>query len=80
MKDPYGGESFLEKKFRESKESKQPIEPEVNVEEAVPLPEEATLSADSEYVPATTWEGLERVGTTGQWWEQPPSQNDTFYS
>lgn len=79
MKDPYGGESFWEKKVRESKAAKQPNEPE-EVEEAASLPEEATLPEGSEYVPAKTWDGLEHVGSTGEWWEQPPSQNDTFYS
>lgn len=77
MKDPYGGEGFLEKKVRESRESKQPIEPEP---EAAQLPEQVTVPEGSDYVPATTWDGLEHVGSTGQWWEAAPSDNDTFHS
>ncbi len=30
------------------------------------------------YRPATTWDGLEHVGYTGQWWEKPELEEEQF--
>lgn len=84
LKDPYGGESFLEKRLREKREAKAAEEaqrePELEyvAEEQLTAASEAPTAEPTEYVPATTWDSLEHVGTSGKWWEYPPTPADQF--
>ncbi|WEW59061.1 hypothetical protein PRK78_004529 [Emydomyces testavorans] len=87
LKDPYGGESFLEKKLREKREARtiETSQSQPKPDEAEYVPEEQAMSATDapmaepeKYIPATTWDGLEHVGTSGQWWEYPPTREDRF--
>ncbi|EFW16951.1 hypothetical protein D8B26_003757 [Coccidioides posadasii str. Silveira] len=81
LKDPYGGESFLEKRAREQREAKAPqpeLEPEYVPEAETASVAEVSATEAGEYVPATTWDGLEHVGSSGQWWEQSPTPADSF--
>ncbi|KAI1951932.1 hypothetical protein LOZ57_001345 [Ophidiomyces ophidiicola] len=82
LEDPYGGESFLEKRLREKREAKAGTRPDSDLVPEV-IPEEHELSSEApiptpteEYVPAMTWDGLEHVGTSGSWRESPPSSAD----
>lgn len=79
LKDPYGGEGVFEKKFR--KNQPQPEEEgqaaEVASHEHANAEEVAT---DDTYEPATTWEGLTRVGHLGEWSNYGPSEADTYRS
>ncbi|KAL4930695.1 mitochondrial 54S ribosomal mL50 protein [Aspergillus undulatus] len=83
LKDPYGGEGVFEKKFKKSQASRQAqegenapteIQQEAATEEAV----EETTSGD--YIAATTWEGLDRVGHLGRWKDLPPKEADAYNS
>ncbi|KAL4893378.1 ribosomal subunit 39S-domain-containing protein [Aspergillus ambiguus] len=82
LKDPYG-ESLLEKRFRKDQPEQQqavaeePAEAVQAVEENV-APEE--VAAAEAYEPATTWEGLPRVGHLGEWSKRPRSEADTYES
>jgi hypothetical protein len=95
LKDPYGGESFVERSMRKRREAaseeveekpdaekpepdKTELEkPQVEVE-AVPATAQESTPVHDDYVPATTWDGLEHVGTLNEWWDQPPTNNDRF--
>jgi hypothetical protein len=87
LADPYGGESFFERRRKERALQKEAREPKDWEEEHVPP---ATVErhggalgpidegVDSEYVPAETWDGLEHVGHKGHWQDIPPKPEDTF--
>ncbi|PGH21371.1 hypothetical protein AJ80_03288 [Polytolypa hystricis UAMH7299] len=81
LKDPYGGESILERTLRERQEAKQGPQqqaPQVPAEEV--SVEEVVIETPSGYVTATTWDGLERVGVVGKWSEQLPTEQDEFFA
>ncbi|KAL4972803.1 ribosomal subunit 39S-domain-containing protein [Aspergillus desertorum] len=91
LKDPYGGEGVFEKKFKKAGQApKQQGEPEGDQgtpAEDQAAPAENTTLADvagdavsGEYVPATTWEGLDRVGHLGRWNDFPPTTEDVYTS
>jgi protein kinase C substrate 80K-H len=42
------------------------------------VPENDPEKEDPDYVPAETWDGLERVGSSGHWSEKPPSPKEMF--
>ncbi|KAL4921601.1 ribosomal subunit 39S-domain-containing protein [Aspergillus aurantiobrunneus] len=84
LKDPYGGEGVLERKFRRSQAAPQeegqvgeasPAETQDAAAEEGAVPENAGA-----YEAATTWEGLERIGHLGRWSDYPPSEADAYYS
>ncbi|KAL1956483.1 hypothetical protein VTO42DRAFT_7281 [Malbranchea cinnamomea] len=77
LKDPYGGEGVIEKALRKKSEGQEEKPAEASSTKEV---EDAPATPPPDYVPATTWDGLEHVGHTGKWWELPPSEQDTFYS
>lgn len=52
-------------------EEAEAVEPEPE-----PEPEPVQTTPPEEYVAATTWEGLEEVGTLGQWQEAPKTDID----
>lgn len=91
MKDPYGGKGILEQKFGRG-ENQNSVIPEEEVEapeqrqgqglqtietrdgEQEVVPE----NVDTDYVPVTSWEGLQRVGHLGRWSDYPPSEGDVY--
>lgn len=82
LKDPYGGEGVIERAIRKRtqgdvEEQKQEPEQEAAVER---LPEtETEIAPPQEYTPATTWDGLERVGHLGRWSDFPPTEADEYH-
>lgn len=79
LKDPYGGPGALERKLK----GDQNVQEEgAGAGEVVELAEaEAAETAgrdDADYVPATSWEGIERIGHLGGWENYPPSQADEY--
>jgi len=92
LADPYGGESFFERRRKERALQKEAHKPKELEEEHAPPATVArhggTLraideDADSdyvhkEYVPAETWDGLEHVGHKGHWQDIPPKPEDVF--
>ncbi|EFQ97763.1 hypothetical protein MGYG_00804 [Nannizzia gypsea CBS 118893] len=81
LKDPYGGESILERRARELRESREAssAEPQGTSEESVQaMAEEDNAEAMADYTPAINWDGLEHVGSLGEWWEKPPTGMDRF--
>ncbi|KAE8152531.1 ribosomal subunit 39S-domain-containing protein [Aspergillus avenaceus] len=83
LEDPYGGQSVLEKKFKKDQPEQRPQrtqEPDDgwrNIDEASAGVETAP---SGEYEPATTWEGLARVGHLGRWTDFPASEVDEYTS
>ncbi|KAL2857817.1 glucosidase II beta subunit-like protein-domain-containing protein [Aspergillus pseudoustus] len=75
LKDPYGGEGVFEKKFGRGRSAPQETEPAAATEV-----EGEDVSEDPSYEPATTWEGLQRVGHLGAWSDFPPSKADAYTS
>lgn len=86
--DPYGGESILQKRQRIRKEAQARLEGPL-LEKRKQEREDLGLEVVEEgarwdgsaqeqgYRPATTWDGLEHVGVTGQWWEMPVVEGET---
>lgn len=82
LKDPYGGESQFERMWRERKERKEG-KPKRQQPEEKPEPESQLFLKEKkppkEYEPATTWDGLDHVGTLGLNWEETPAtEQDEF--
>lgn len=42
------------------------------------MAEETNAEAMEDYTPAINWDGLEHVGSLGEWWEKPPTEMDKF--
>ncbi|KAL4900503.1 hypothetical protein BDW74DRAFT_182594 [Aspergillus multicolor] len=84
LKDPYGGEGVFEKKFGKASMAKQGGAPEngedAENQAAAESGDVAEEVIDGEYVPATTWEGLDRIGHLGEWTDLPPNSEDAFTS
>ncbi|KAL5337073.1 ribosomal subunit 39S-domain-containing protein [Aspergillus crustosus] len=86
LKDPYGGEGVFEKKFKKGREARQvePEEEQGDLEKSQGAGSEAVAETaedlDSTYEPATTWEGLQRIGHLGRWNDTPPTEADVFTS
>jgi hypothetical protein len=93
LADPYGGESFLEKRRKERALQKEAQELKESEEEhATPAMLErsggTTQAMDSnagsdylpkEYVRSETWDGLEHLGHKGHWRDIPPKPEDEFH-
>jgi hypothetical protein len=75
LKDPYGGEGVLERKWKKQPEQ-QEEEPARGSTKALETQSEDVLS--DTYEPATTWEDLPRVGHLGKWSDLPPTEADVF--
>ncbi|KAF7180488.1 hypothetical protein CNMCM7691_009779 [Aspergillus felis] len=75
LKDPYGGEGVLERKWKKQP-GQQEEEPARGSTEALESQSEDVLP--DTYEPATTWEGLPRVGHLGKWSDLPPTEADVF--
>lgn len=88
MKDPYGGKGVLEKKFGREQSVVEEGEAEAQAQELgqgqglvegqEQGQEAAASGAGAEYVPAMSWEGLQRVGHLGRWSDYPPSEGDVY--
>ncbi|EEQ27342.1 conserved hypothetical protein [Microsporum canis CBS 113480] len=81
LKDPYGGESMLERRARELRESREEVkesEPQETSDEYAQVVEEGNSEPMGDYTPAATWDGLEHVGSLGEWWEKPATEVDRF--
>ncbi|KAL6234667.1 hypothetical protein BDW75DRAFT_240883 [Aspergillus navahoensis] len=90
LKDPYGGEGVFEKKFKRAGQALKQQEPEGD--QRTPAEDQAAAAEDTaladvtedvpsrEYVPATTWEGLDRIGHLGRWNDLPPKTEDAYTS
>ncbi|GIK04185.1 hypothetical protein Aspvir_008263 [Aspergillus viridinutans] len=75
LKDPYGGEGVLERKWKKQP-GQQEEEPARGSTEALESQSEDVLP--DTYEPATTWERLPRVGHLGKWSDLPPTEADVF--
>ncbi|PYH43415.1 mitochondrial 54S ribosomal mL50 protein [Aspergillus saccharolyticus JOP 1030-1] len=81
LKDPYGGEGVIERKFK-NKHAQTVVEeetPEASQALDTAASEDAAPAAD-DYEPATTWEGLDRVGHLGRWFDIAPAATEVYES
>ncbi|EAW11823.1 mitochondrial 54S ribosomal mL50 protein [Aspergillus clavatus NRRL 1] len=79
LKDPYGGEGVLERRWKNQpgkEEEGLASEPAQALETETAATEE--IVSEDNYVPASSWKGLPRVGHLGKWSDLPPSPADTF--
>lgn len=86
LKDPYGGEGAIERALKKRGLLKGDEALEISRDtaasrdvEAAAAEDQAAAEAVNEYVPATTWEGLERVGHEGRWSDYPPGEADQYH-
>ncbi|KAL4865961.1 hypothetical protein BDV12DRAFT_187774 [Aspergillus spectabilis] len=89
LKDPYGGEGVFEKKFKKGREGRQVVPEEEAVEvsqgkganaETQNIVPEVAEPVDSSYEPATSWEGIQRIGHLGKWTDVPATDADAYTS
>lgn len=73
QEDPYGGPSQIEQK--KSKVKKDPVAGAEKAPGAGVVPSD---TAASNYVPATTWDGLDQIGGATGWWEEAWDQGHPF--
>lgn len=78
LKDPYGGPSFLERRRAEREGRKLPEPEEAGEHYDSVVPSNTPEAHSAEYVPATTWDGLEHIGGTGHWSETEPTSHDVY--
>ena len=71
--DPYGGLSTFEQRQRKGKKDTVAVAEEAP-QKGVALPD----AAASNYVPATTWDGLDHIGGATGWWEEAWDQEHPF--
>lgn len=81
LKDPYGGEGVLERKFKKSQAVRQDESATETTQVSEAENEAADASAaDDAYEPAATWEGIPHIGHLGTWADLPPSEVDSYES
>lgn len=68
--DPYGNESRFDRSKLQTEE--QEPEPETVDTNAV------AATSDVDYVPATTWDGLDHIGGASGWWEEAWDKENKF--
>lgn len=81
MKDPYGGKGVFERKWGQGGEpsaggqmdARRAEEEETEYGEG-----EEDLAPPDEYVPATSWDDLKRIGHLGEWWNYPATGADGY--
>ena len=78
LKDPYGGPSFLERRRAEREGRKLPEAEEANEPHEPDTLSNTPEAHSTEYVPASTWDGLEHIGGTGHWSETEPTSHDVY--
>ncbi|PLB54264.1 hypothetical protein P170DRAFT_431892 [Aspergillus steynii IBT 23096] len=81
LKDPYGGEGVLERKFKKTQAEGQDetVAETTQVSEAEYEAAEDAAVGDA-YEPAATWEGIPHIGHLGRWTDLPPSEADSYDS
>lgn len=79
LKDPYGGPGALEKKLRGNQNVQEEGAAEVESAEPAEVAETAGRE-DPDYTPATSWDGIEKIGHLGGWQNYPASQADEYSS
>ncbi|KAE8349245.1 ribosomal subunit 39S-domain-containing protein [Aspergillus coremiiformis] len=75
MKDPYGGQGILERRFKKNQAERQ------EEQNALAQNKENSQSYENDndsYEAATTWEGLERIGHMDRLSHRRPSEDQTF--
>jgi hypothetical protein len=85
LKDPYGGEGVIEKALRKrtrgeegEQEQEQERAPAAVEEEQALQTIEGEVAPPLEYTPAMTWDGIERIGHLGKWYDFPPTEADEY--
>lgn len=68
LKDPYGGQGVLERRWGGKKQPEEVEEADHDVDIAPP----------EDYIEAKTWDGLQRIGHLGKWSDRPPRKVDTY--
>ncbi|RJE27358.1 Ribosomal subunit 39S [Aspergillus sclerotialis] len=68
LKDPYGGQGVLERRWSGRQQPEEAEEADHDVDIAPP----------EDYVEAKTWDGLQRIGHLGKWSDLPPRKEDTY--
>lgn len=68
--DPYGNTSLLDRSKQQAKAQEQEPGP-VDTIDAVP-------ALDIDYIPATTWDGLDHIGGAAGWWEEAWDEENHF--
>jgi hypothetical protein len=77
LKDPYGGEGVLERKFKKDL----PENPDLTGYETIGVVErESEDVPPADYQPASTWEDIPRVGHLGRWSDLPAAEADAYNS
>lgn len=71
QEDPYGGLSALD---RTTKKARSAVKADDAVERCAP---DVLPNVDS-YVPATTWDGLDQVGSLGEWENEQWNEDERF--
>lgn len=74
LKDPYGGKSVLERRWRRKGQSNVDAQHISDAE----LDEFADIAPPDDYVPATTWDDLKRIGHLGKWSDFSPKHVDAY--
>lgn len=76
LKDPYGGRGILERRLGRKGQSDADAQ---QVSEAdIDSDEFADIAPPDDYIPATTWDDLERIGHLGKWSDYSPKKEDTY--
>lgn len=78
LKDPYGGEGVIEKAWKKRDKEQSSSASATAVEQKVEAEEEDFDLNPQQYVPATTIDGLERMGHLGRWSDFPPTEDDEY--
>lgn len=76
QEDPYEFLSIAEQRRAKDKTKKDPVALAEAGPEAGVVPPDATAS---NYVPATTWDGLEQIGGATGWWEEAWDNEHPFH-
>ena len=69
LKDPYGGQGVLERRWGGKKQQS---------EEPEEVEQEADFAPSEEYVEAKTWDGLQRIGHLNRWSDRGPKKADAY--
>ena len=76
LKDPYGGRSILERRWRKKGQSNVDAQPASQMD--IDSEEFADIAPPDDYVPATTWDDLKRIGHLSKWSDYSPKRADSY--
>ena len=74
----YRGSAKIEQRIADTKIQREQSTQAVNPEHGGADSTQKAAAVNSSYKEATTWDGLEHVGMTGQWWEEPEREEEVF--